>query len=368
MQEKTQVNKIIYLDAAATYQKSDAVIQKMADFLHNDYANAGRGVCERAVKVDDMIAQARRDVAKFIGATDRQVVFVNGTTDAMNMIAQMVKQKNVRTVAVSDLDHHSARLPVENIGAKVVVCPLDDKYNIDVENVPNADVLLITAMSNVIGVPQDVRAIISNAKKQNPDVITVVDAAQYVVHNQIDVTEWGCDFLCWSGHKIGADTGVGVMFIKNPDDFNPVEFGGGMVLRVDANSSVWNTAPDKFEAGTLPLTQIIGLPVAIDALKKNRPDHNLIKYMYAELSKIDGVRIITQPDAAMVSFVVDGMHALDFGALVGVRGLCVRVGNMCASWICKKLGIDGCVRISIGGYNTMADAQAAIQIIKDVIK
>ena len=362
------MNKIIYLDAAATYQKSNAVIDKMADFLRNDYANAGRGVCARATNVDNIIANARRRVAEFIGGGEHQIVWTSGTTDAMNLIANLVVQKGVRTVAVSDLEHHSARLPFENIAADIVVCPLDNEYNYDVENMPVADVLVITAMSNVFGCGQDVKKIVAAARAKNPNVITVVDAAQYVVHNQIDVKSWDCDFLCFSGHKIGADTGLGVMYIKNPDDYNPVRFGGGMVLKVDADKCTWNKSPEKFEAGTLPLAQIASLPVAIDELIANRPDMNLIKYMYDELAKIQRIRIITRPDASVLSFVVDGMHVLDFGAMVGVRGLCLRVGNMCASWACKMLGVDGCARLSIGGYNTIDDVQNAVNIIKDVVK
>lgn len=368
MQEKTQVNKIIYLDAAATYQKSEAVIEKMADFLRHDYANAGRGVCARAVNVDAMVQNARKYVANFIGADENQIVWTAGTTDAMNLIANLIKQKNPQTVAVSDLDHHSARLPFENIGARVLVCPLDAEYNFDVDNMPVADVLVITAMSNVLGCGQDVQNIIVAARRKNPNVITVVDAAQYVVHDRIDVKKWDCDFLCFSGHKIGADTGLGIMYVKNPDDYRPVKFGGGMVLRVDGDKCVWNRAPEKFEAGTLPLTQIAGVSVAIDALVAKRPDLDLVKFMYDQLSQIERVRIITARDAAVLSFVVDGMHVLDFGALVGARGLCLRVGNMCASWICKKLDVDGCARLSVGGYNTMTDVQNAIDIIKDVVK
>ena len=368
MQEKTQMNKIIYLDAAATYQKSNAMIDKMADFLRNDYANAGRGVCLRATNVDNMVWDVRSKVAKFIGADANQIVWTSGTTDSMNLIAQLVQQKGVGSIAVSDLEHHSARLPFENIGAGMVVCPLDEEYNYNVANMPVADVLIITAMSNILGWAQDVKKIIDTAREKNPNVITVVDAAQYVVHDAIDVKQWNCDFLCFSGHKIGADTGLGVLYIKNPDDYNPARFGGGMVLKVDMDKCVWNKSPEKFEAGTLPLVQIASFSVAIDELIANRPDTNLIKYMYDELAKIQRIRIITRRDAAVLSFVVDGMHVLDFGAMVGMRGLCLRVGNMCASWMCKKLGIDGCVRLSIGGYNTMDDAQKAIDIIRDIVK
>jgi selenocysteine lyase/cysteine desulfurase len=223
-------------------------------------------------------------------------------------------------------------------------------------------------MSNVIGMPQDVAAIVGCAKQKNPNVITVVDAAQFVVHSEIDVEKWGCDFLCFSGHKIGADTGVGVLYIKNPDNYKPVFFGGGMVNKIVGGDIIYNSAPDVFEAGTLPLTQIAGLKNAIADIKKNRPDLNLIKFMYDELSKIEKIKILSGRDSALLTFVVDGMHALDFGALIGSRGVCVRIGNMCASWIHQIMGVPGSIRISVGAYNSKDEVKTVIGYIKEIIK
>lgn len=362
------MNKIIYLDAAATYQKPDTIIRAEMDFLRHDYANSGRGVCSRVTYVDNILQDARKSVADFIGANAHQIVFTSGTTDAINKIANMLHLTSNDIVAVSDLDHHSARLPFVMSGAGVVVCPLDENNNIDINNIPYADVFIITAMSNVIGVQQDVAQIIKCAKQKNPNVITVVDAAQSVVHNEIDVMKWDCDFLCFSGHKIGADTGLGVMYIKNPDLYKPVVFGGGMVNKIIGDKIVFNAAPDLFEAGTLPLTQIVGLIPAIENIRKNRPDLNLIRYMYDELSTIDKIKFISHRDSALLSFVVDGMHVLDFGTLIGARGVCLRVGNMCASWIHQHLGIDGSIRISVGAYNTFDEVKQVIEYIKEIIK
>ena len=333
------MNKIIYLDAAATYQKPDTVINAQVDFLRKHYANSGRGICARAAYVDSMVADARARVAVFMNADPSQIVWTSGTTAAMNMVAKMVRLNSEQTVLVSDLDHHSARLPVVQTGAKVLVCPLDDNYDIDSEKIPYADVFVITAMSNVLGRAQNVADIVRAARRKNPNVITVVDAAQFVVHEKIDVQSWGADFVCWSGHKIGADTGVGVLYIKNPEQYTPVNFGGGMVNKIIGDDIVFNNAPDIFEAGTLPLTQIAGMVCAIDALESNRPDLGLIKLMYDELKNIPRVKILTSRGASMITMVVDDMHALDFGALIGARGVCVRVGNMCASWIHNLMGV-----------------------------
>lgn len=362
------MNKIIYLDAAASYLKSDDVIAAQVDYLQNHYANAGRGICARAKYTDDMVHNTRQIVADFMNAQSNQIVFTAGTTDAMNMIAKMLNLDAGKIVAVSDLDHHSARLPFVKSGAKISVCPLDKDFNFDIENIPYADVLIVTAMSNVLGVRQDVKQIIKVARDKNPNVVTVVDAAQFVVHDKIDVIDWDCDFVCWSGHKIGADTGLGIMYIKNPDSFVPVKFGGGMVSKIIGDDVIWNNTPDVFEAGTLPLTQISGLGVAIKKLIEHRPNTELIKYLYDELSVMPRIKMISERNAALCSFVIHDMHVLDFGALLGARDVCVRVGNMCATWIHKALGIDASIRISVGAYNTIDDINTVIKYIKDILK
>lgn len=369
------MNKIVYMDAAAGWLKTQSVIESQVDFLANHYANAGRGICERAGRVDKMIADAREKVADFIGAKPQNIVWVSGATDAFNRIVNIIKNTvdiACPLVAVSDLDHHSARLPWEHLaaqgGCKIVVCPLDSELNIDINNIPKCDVFVINSMSNVLGIMQDVEKIIRAAKEKNPNVITIVDAAQSVVHSKLDVKKFDCDFLIFSGHKIGSDTGVGVMYIKNPDDWNVDKFGGGMVARVDGDKIILNMAPEKFEAGTLPMTQIIGLPYAIESVSNWNGGHDLIEYMYDELSQIPHVKLLSARNACMLSFVVDNMHVLDFGALISANNICVRVGNMCASWIHKKLGVDGSIRISVGPWNTMDEAKYVIDVIKKLVK
>ncbi len=369
------MNKIVYMDAAASFLKPQVVVDAEADFLVNRYANAGRGVCARAVAVDDMVRNVRDQVAKFINADESQIVFTGNATDSLNRIVNIVDvnyDMSGFVVAVSDLEHHSARLPWENAKGhgkvkQILKYDLDDEFNIKIDSIPYADILVLTAMSNVMGVPQDVEKIVRAARVKNPNVIVIVDATQYIVHRKIDVRKWNADFVVASGHKIGADTGIGVLYIKDSKKYMPDKFGGGMVSRVLPDLILMD-APEKFEAGTLPLTQICGLSVAIRELESNRPDLNLIKYMYDELSKISRVKILTSRDAALLSFVVDGMHPLDVGAMLGANDICVRVGNMCASWIHRLLNVDGSVRVSIGPWNTIQDAEKFVSVLKGFVK
>ena len=369
------MKKFVYVDASASWLKSQSVVETEVDFLTNSYANAGRGICERAEKVDALINESRREIADFIGADEKNIVFTSGATDALNRIVNIVKNTFVNknlVVAVSDLDHHSARLPWEVLAkknsCKTVLLNLDKNLNLDFDNIPLADVFVITAMSNVLGVPQDVVRFINVVRAKNPNAITMVDASQYVVHEKVDVKKFDCDFLVFSGHKIGADTGVGVMYIKNPDFWVCDKFGGGMVNRVlDDGNLVLNKSPEKFEAGTLPITQIVGMKVAIKELKQWNGGQDLTDYMYNELSKIKRVKILSAKGACILSFIVRDMHVLDFGVMMGARDICLRVGNMCASWIHKKLGVDGSIRISVGPWNTMEDADYIIENVKKVV-
>jgi cysteine desulfurase/selenocysteine lyase len=371
------MNKITYLDAAASALKPAWVIRAEVEFLRHHYANSGRGICKRAAEVDKMVAHARAYVANFINADLNQVIFTSGATDGLNRIVNIITHQpwytEDSTVAVSDLDHHSARLPWQVLLRngkikKMFVCELDENLDIKIDSIPKTDFFVITAMSNVLGRAQDVGAIIAAARQKNPNVITIVDASQYVAHKKIDVKQWDCDFMVFSGHKIGADTGVGVLYFRDSEKYFPDKFGGGMVLKVSDSEFVFNDSPEKWEAGTLPLTQIVGMVPAIEYLDAHRPKMKLIRSMYDELSKIPRVKIITSRDASILSFNIDNMHPLDVGAMFGACNICVRAGNMCASWIHRYLGIDGSVRVSVGSSNADRDVRNFIFGIQYILK
>ena len=373
----TDKKEVIYLDAAASALKPQFVIDAQLDFLQNHYANAGRGICARAEYAERMVAAARESVAGFIGAKPEQIVFTSGATDGLNRIPRILESSGALNpdslVMVSDLDHHSARLPWEELArgskCKLGLCELDGDLNLDFHAKKKADIFVITAMSNVMGVAQDVKQQIKRARDANPNVITIVDAAQYIAHSTAYALDWDCDFLCFSGHKIGADTGIGVMYIKEPDRWHPDKLGGGMVSRVSNHEWAYAFGPAKFEAGTLPLTQIAGLSVALkEVVDRRSQSEGKIKFLRGELAKISRIRFVSSEDAALLTFTIDGMHAYDFGVLMGAHGVCLRVGNMCASWLHARLGLEATVRISTGPWNTMEEMEQVVGIIKKVIK
>ncbi len=363
------MNKIIYLDAAASALKPESVIAAELDFLQNKYANAGRGICARAAAADEMVAHARRAVAEFISASPDNIIFTSGATDGLNRAARLTVRARDMRVAVSDLDHHSARMPFVATGGRIITIPLTGKYDYDLAAMPMADIVVITAMSNVFGMPVDVAALVRAARDKNPNVITVVDAAQYAAHARIDARAWNADFICFSGHKIGADTGVGVMYVKEPARWRVDKFGGGMVNKINGDEWILNDGPARFEAGTLPLTQIAGLGAAIDAWRPGA-GADVMRRLRDALSENPRIKIYTVPGASVLTFSVADMHVLDLGARAGARGLCMRVGNMCASWAMRLINAHGAgvARLSAGAWNTPADADAAAAIINGIVK
>ncbi len=374
-------NTVFYVDAAASSLTLISVLDVMRDFSINEYANAGRGMCRRASNVDLKIESVREKVAKFIGATGReQIVFNSGATAGLNMAAEFVARDldSESIVIVSDLDHHSARLPFEELArsgkCKLWVCPLNDNYEMDLECLRekirggNVRAVLISAMSNVLGASIDVKRIVDECG----DAITVVDAAQRVVHGVMDVSDFGCDILCFSGHKMYADTGVGVMYLKNPERFYPTKFGGGMVAAVAGHDCVLSIGAARFEAGTLPIVQIIGLGTAIDWInsigfdKLISYEQELYNYLRSELEKLN-VRILSPVGASVLTMIPNNGGALDVGARLGVNGVCLRVGTQCASWLHRYMQVDGSLRVSIGPWNSMEEMQRLVEIFKKVL-
>ncbi|MDR0319444.1 MAG: aminotransferase class V-fold PLP-dependent enzyme [Rickettsiales bacterium] len=355
----------IYADGAASALKPDAVRAAESEFYAKGYANAGRGICPRASVVDDMVARVRAETAEFIAAArPEQIVFTHGATEGLNRLADMLELKPDDVVIVSDLDHHSARLPFMK-RCRTEVCPLDANFDLDAAWLAarckkgGVRAVVITAMSNVLGRAQDLEKLVAAAG----GAFTIIDAAQYIAHKRLAVG--GAGAVVFSAHKMYAGTGLGVLYLKNPDALKPDFIGGGAVAWVDGADWEFPPAPEKFEAGTLPLAQIAGFGAALEFLGKNDfEDSALADYLREGLEEIPGVKIVSAPGASLVSFHSESAHALDIGASLGAKGICVRAGAMCASWIHKYLGISGTVRVSPGLWNDKADMDAILKALR----
>ncbi|MDR0448854.1 MAG: aminotransferase class V-fold PLP-dependent enzyme [Rickettsiales bacterium] len=354
----------VYADAAASALKPAAVVAAEGAFMTDGYANAGRGICPRAGKVDEMVRRVRERTAAFIGARRaEQIVFTRGATEGLNRLANMLRLKPDDVVIVSDLDHHSARLPFQT-KCRIEVCPLDENFNLDsgwlCSRCKKGDVraVVITAMSNVMGTAQDLKKLIAAAG----GAFAIVDAAQYVAHEKLDVGDAGA--VVFSAHKMGAGTGLGVLYIRDPDALQSDFIGGGSVAWVDGDKFEYAAAPEKFEAGTLPMVQIAGFEAALPSVSYEDGNTAALR---GELETIPGIKIVSPVGASLISFYSERHHALDIGAALGAAGICVRAGQMCASWIHKRIGIEGSVRISLGPWNDAEDAKKIAAAVKKVM-
>jgi cysteine desulfurase/selenocysteine lyase len=348
---------IVYLDSAASAQKPRMVLDAMRDFAAADYANVHRGLYPLAQRADTLYSEARERMAQFFNAEKGEVVWTSGTTDAINLVANSYSPED--KIIISDAEHHSNILPWQK--CKLEVMPdFDPKWLR--ANIKGAKLLAITGQSNVLGARTPIEEMVEIAHKAGAKVL--VDAAQLAAHFAIDFKNLGADFVALSSHKLYGPTGLGVLLGKNLDELKPYRLGGDMVKSVDCHSAVYMPAPEKFEAGTQPIIETQGFKAALDFMfelgLKNIEHHarDLTLYAGEKLREIKNLRIISSPDSVgIISFVIDGASNYDIGSLLGVKGVCVRVGHHCAEPLHRKLGCAGSIRASFGVYNTREDVE-----------
>ncbi|MCR5506690.1 MAG: SufS family cysteine desulfurase [bacterium] len=378
--------KIVYLDSGASAQKPDCVLESMTKFYETTYANIHRGLYEFSEKSTELYDEVRGKVAKFIGAKDpSEIIFTKGTTDAINLLASSYSKllKKNDEIIVSEIEHHSNLLPWKNLEdvvcAKVKYLPVLDDCELDYDwlekNIsPNVKLVCVSGQSNVLGVKNDIQRIIKIAHSVGAKVL--VDGAQLTVHSKLDVSLLDVDFYAFSGHKIYGPTGVGILYGKKEllDVMPPYQLGGDMVESVSLDKVIFKQAPSKFEAGTPPITEVVGLGSAIDFLEnigmEKIEDYSLklTQYLQSELLKISGVRILSSKKSnAIVSFVVDGVSSFDIGVMLGQKGVCVRVGKHCAEPLHNRFGVDSSIRASVGIYNDENDIDKFIDALKNVL-
>lgn len=377
---------LIYLDNGATTQKPRAVVEAECEEYYKANANVHRGVHYLSVEATELLEQARKRVATFLNApTDRDIIFTRGTTESINLVASSFGQllKRGDEILVSEMEHHSNIVPWQLLrdrtGIVIKVIPFNDLGEIDQEAYHNlftgrTRLVCITQVSNVLGTINPVKEMTAYAHTKNVPVL--VDAAQSIPHLKVDVQDIDCDFLAFSGHKVYAPTGIGVLYAKQTwlEQMPPYQGGGEMIKTVSFEKTVYEEPPFKFEAGTPNYVGAHALGVAIDYITQIGMDNireyetALTHYAMDQLRTIEGMRLFGQAGQkdAVISFLVGNIHHLDMGTLLDRLGIAVRTGHHCAQPVMTHYGIEGTVRASFAFYNTEADVDALVNGIRRV--
>ncbi len=364
-----------YLDSAATAQKPQALIDALSGYYTCGAANVHRAQHQPAERATRAYEDARIKVAKWLNAAcPTEIVFTRGATEALNLLAYGLEHliEAGDEIVISALEHHANLLPWQQLArrreARLQVLPIDASGRIDLAAAvgligPRTRLLAVSQLSNVLGCWQPLDQLLHLAKAQG--ALTVVDGAQGVVHGRHDMTTLGCDFYVLSSHKLYGPDGVGALYGRGESllQLRHWQFGGEMVRIADYQSAEFHAAPLGFEAGTPPISGVIGLGAALDYLAAldatavGRHEQALHDLLLAGLAERSGIRLLGAPQVALASFVVDGVHHSDLGHLLIEQGIAVRSGNHCAMPLMKHLGLDGATRVSLGLYNDHNDLQ-----------
>ena len=378
---------LVYLDNAATTQKPTAVIDAIDRFYRLDCSNVHRGVHELSERATKAYEEARTSVKRFINArTEREIVFVRGTTEAINLVASSYGRSHLKAgdeILISALEHHSNIVPwqllSDQIGTRLVVAPINDDGELMLEEFerrlgPNTALVAVAHVSNALGTVMPVQEIIRMAHARNVPVL--IDGAQAVSHLRVDVRDLGCDFYAFSGHKVFGPTGIGILYGREDllDRMPPYQGGGDMIRSVTFEKTTYNELPYKFEAGTPHVAGAIGLGAALDYLSRLGIDRvtdyerGLLAYGTELLESIRGLRLIgtAREKAAVLSFVLEGIHPHDVGTVLDRLGIAVRTGHHCAQPVMARFGVPATTRASLAFYNTKAELDALADGIRQV--
>lgn len=373
-----------FLDSAASSQKPAPVLEAMDSFARTSYANVHRGAYKLSVASTEAYEAARRRVARFIGAPDHEeVVFTRGTTTAINMVAFGWGLRHLSEgdrVLVTEMEHHANLVPWQLVtrrtGATLDHVPLTEDHRLDMgvfesKLGPDVKMVAVTGMSNVLGTIPDVARIVTMARKHNARVL--IDAAQLVPHHRVDVSQIGADFLAFSGHKMLGPTGIGVLWgrMEALEETEPFEGGGEMIADVTLHTATWAGIPHRFEAGTPPIIEAVGLHAAIDYLdsigmeKVFAHDRELTEIALARLGDVPGIAIqgpqTVEDRGGVISITLEGVHAHDLATILDETGVAVRAGHHCAKPLMRCLGVAATARASFYVYNDESDIDALIE-------
>lgn len=377
---------LIYLDNAATMQMPQPVLEQLVSHYHSQNGNVHRGVHSLSQKSTSATERARERIAAYIGAKAEEIIFTAGTTDSLNMLSQMLEPtiRPGQQIIVSAMEHHSNLIPWQELcqrtGAVLTILHMDRNCDLDLTQLGqllerDTALVAVTWVSNVLGTVNPVGEI--TMMSHAAGAMTVLDGAQAMKLPEIDVTAVDCDFLAFSGHKLGALTGIGVLYGKNNilSQLPPVRFGGGMIRESQYSASSYGGVPQRFEAGTPNYVGAISLGCAMEYLQSvgrielAQQEQIFTVLLRKELATIPEVTVIGTPNrrCGVVSFVVPGIHPFDLGAMLDSQGIAVRTGHLCAQPLVNQLGYDSVIRVSPAFYNTEQECLELISALKRTI-
>lgn len=386
-----QERKISYLDSGATTQKPQCVIDAIESYYKECNANPHRGAYSLSIEATEKYESTREKIAKFINARNREeIIFSKNATESLNLIAYSYGLDNLKKddeVVLSIMEHHSNLVPWQYVtkktNSKLKFMYINKDYELSKEEIESkitdkTKVVGITHVSNVLGTINNVKEIIKYAHKKG--AVVIVDASQSIPHMKIDVQDLDADFLAFSGHKMFAPLGIGVLYGKKEllNKMTPFLMGGDMIEYVYEQNTTFAPLPNKFEAGTQNVEGVIGLGAAIDYIEKigykeiQNVEEAITKYAVNELSKLDFLELYITPHlenhSSVISFNIKGVHPHDVASILDSNGVCVRSGNHCAQPLLRYLGMDSTCRASFSIYNTKEDVDNLVEALKKAYK
>jgi cysteine desulfurase / selenocysteine lyase len=387
LHQKVHGKPLVYLDNAATTQKPLAVIEAIANYYRHDNSNIHRGVHTLSERATEAYEKVRLAAQRFLNAADsKEIIFVRGTTEGINLVAQTYGRKNIGSgdeVLITALEHHSNIVPwqllCEEKGARLRVAPINDRGELLLDEFEKllgsrTKIVALGHLSNALGTINPIREITRMAHARNIPVL--VDGAQAAPRMPVDVQELDCDFYAISGHKMYGPTGIGVLYGKTEllEAMPPYQGGGDMIASVTFEKTVYNRLPYKFEAGTPNIADTIGLGAAIEYLNSlgldqiEQHEADLLNYATSAVESIPGVHIVgtAREKAGVLSFVMDDIHPHDIGTILDNEGIAVRTGHHCAQPVMQRFNIPATARASFGLYNTRAEVDALVAGIHKV--
>ena len=389
LNQKINGNDLVYLDNAATTQKPKSVINSVNEYYKKTNSNIHRGVHTLSQEATEKYENARMKIAKFINSTtEKEIIFVRGATEAINLVANSYVRPLLQPndqIIITEMEHHANIVPWQIVckekEAELKILPMNSKGELIVDELEKiitnkTKFMAINHVSNSLGTINDVRKIVEIAHKHNIRIL--IDGAQAVQHIPIDVKEIDADFYCFSGHKIYAPTGIGILYGKKKllDEMPPYQGGGDMIKSVTFEKTIYNDVPNKFEAGTPNISGAIGLGTAIDYIQDIGIDNiakhesDLLNYATEKIKEIKGVKIIgnAKDKASVLSFTMENIHPHDIGTIMDSHGVAIRAGNHCTQPVMDFYSIPATARASFAIYNDKTDVDKLISSVKKTME